>query len=178
MFLLLLGSLLLQNSVQADSSIFLQCITSAPTTSFLVETTANKVNVRMINHNGLLHAPTISGVFTPADLPSLAERAALVQKLGEDMVFQWDLDKCKKTSDFTLRCVRSRDLQDVNGTKISPLAFSVSKTVDSTAVGIFQSVRVRLDLEVNGKAIYVEMPYYGNDCRVELPSNAKISGRR
>lgn len=147
-------------------SIQMSCVTAFPTTSYLVESQGEELVVRVIHHNGSKYAPAISGIFTPSDLPILAKRAALVEKMADDMTFRWPLKNCKKHEGMRFECYGTDDVQEgKEKAKIAPFALYTSKLSHDGPGGKFETVDVTMSFDVNGERdASIEMRYYDGEC--------------
>ncbi len=153
-------------SFAGEEPIVLTCVTDFPTTSFVVWTEGEFVKARVIHHNGTGYAPAIVGVFTPNDLPVLAERASMVRKMKDDMTFRWPLKNCKKLDEMVIQCFHSGEVQDgEGGAKIAPFALYSSAKEERGIAGHLKSHSVRLSFDVDGKnGASVEMEYPEGSC--------------
>ena len=169
-FFLVSAAMMISLSVTADevpTTINVECITKQfPTTSFLIRTEGKQVRAQVLHHNGTGYAPAISGTFTPNDLPLLTERAKIVEKLGKNMFFTWQLEKCKIYDEMMFKCFGSDEIQEVNGMKVKTFGLYTSRSTMFAMGQTFNSMRVVLSLTVDGKSIDLDMPYDDpSDCK-------------
>lgn len=147
-------------------SIEMSCVSQFPTTSYLVESRGEELVVRVIHHNGTKYAPAISGIYTPNDLPILAKRAALVEKMADDMTFRWPLKNCKKHEGMRVECFGTDDVQEGKGkAKIAPFAFYTTKTSEEGIAGKWEYLNVTMSFDVNGERdASIDMRYFDGEC--------------
>jgi hypothetical protein len=165
--LLMLVSLPAQAAPKAaEEPIELTCVTEWPTTSFVVWSEGDEVLARVIHHNGSSYAPAIVGTFTPNDLPLLAERAALVKKMKNEMTFHWPRKKCKKLGELVLQCFGTDDVQEgEGGAKFAPFALYSTTRVEDGIAGRQESASVTLTFDVDGaRGASIEMIYPKGSC--------------
>lgn len=166
MLALLFALLAPVSSIAADEPIELTCMTEWPTTSFVVSTEGEEVLARVVHHNGSGYAPAIVGTFTPNDLPILAERAALVRKMKNDMTFRWPRKNCKKLGEMIIQCFNSGDVQEgEGGAKIAPFALYSNARVEDGIAGRQETNSVAMSFDVDGATgASIEMIYSKGGC--------------
>jgi hypothetical protein len=148
----------------SNTPIHFSCSTELPTTSIIVETFDDKVIFRMIHHNGLKFAPIHSGVITQSDIPFIEKKGALFSKMGEQVVLEFDLERCKKHQEGNYSCYNS------NPTTIGELAVKSYglQTYQSTSelYGMsFKNLSFRFNVTVGNRSLSSNMEYdLPNDC--------------
>lgn len=147
-------------------NIQMSCVTQFPTTSYLVESRGEELVVRVIHHNGSKYAPAISGIFTPSDLPILAKRAALAEKMADDMTFRWPLKNCKKHEGMRFECYGTDDVQEGRDkAKIAPFALYTTKLTQDGPGGKYDYLDVTLTFDVDSERDgSIEMRYADGEC--------------
>jgi hypothetical protein len=154
-------------AIAAESpTIRLTCVTEYPSTSFVIESKGKELVARVLHHHGAKYAPAISGIFTPSDLPILARRAALVEKMSADMSFRWPLSSCKKHDDFRFECFGTEDMQlGEGGAKIAPFALYSTKIREDGIAGAYESLQLTMTFDVDGERDpSIEMKYPMEAC--------------
>lgn len=153
----------------------LVCTTESLTTSFVAKTEGDQLLVRVIHHNGSQYAPAINGVYTPHDLPILAEQAKAVLKMKRVMDFHWPMKNCKRHDDLRFECFATDDVEEgEGGAKFSPFAFYSTKLVQDGIAGRYEQLELRLSFRVDGVDSAVQMPYYLEGCVAGAAAAKKI----
>lgn len=162
----ILFSLWLAFSAQAAPfTIDLVCATEPLSTTFGIRVEKDEVIASVIHHNGSGYAPAFSGIFTPNDIPLLAERAALVRKMLPITTFRWPLKNCSRNGDL-LKCFGTDDVEEgEGGAKLRPFALYTTKTTEEGIAGRLEYLSVTVSFDVDGKSgSYVEMKYPRGYC--------------
>jgi len=144
----------------------LTCATEYPTTSFVITTGGDTLKARLMFHRGTEYAPVINGIFTPRDLPVLAERANLVRKLLPDTTFSWPLANCRLHDEIRFECFGSPSVAEgVDGAKIKASALYTGRQTEDSIAGVHSYVSVRFSFKVDGAGDpSVEMKYPAENC--------------
>ena len=164
--MLILLSLLFSPLTVSAAPIRLACVTEWPTTSFVVREEGDTLSAQLIFHNGTEYAPVINGIYTPHDLPTLAEKAALAQKLSNQTTFHWPAKKCHGHDLHRFECFGTEDEQKgVGGEAIRPFALYTTKLSEDGIAGKYEYVSMALTFNVVGQGeSAVEMRYDAQGC--------------
>lgn len=168
-FALLATSLFFTSFALAQESpapISLSCLTEVPTTTFVMSTVGKDLEVLVMHSNGSSYAPSINGVFTPADLPLLTERSLLVEKMKDVMLFRWPMKNCTRHSEQRFECFGTDDVQlGKGGEKIQPFAIYTAVSTEEGIGGKWDYLTVNLSFKVDGKGDpSLSMKYLKTDC--------------
>lgn len=147
-----------------SQTIDMTCVTSSyPTTSFIIQTKGDRVQARVIHHNGLKYMPIHSGIVTPNDIKMLAGASADLAKLGTDYVMTWNASNCKVEGEKRFSCFDGDDT-NIAGAKVSPWAIYTSRSVHDTIAGRYENVTMSLSLKIDGVDRSFAMDYDLSEC--------------
>lgn len=143
----------------------LTCMTEPPTTTFGIWREGEEMIVRVIHHNGTKYAPAFTGVFSPNDIPYLAEQAKLVLKMPAITTFHWPLKNCGLKGEV-FKCFGTEDVQEgEGGAKLKPFAVHTALASEETIAGKHEYLSVSLNFDVDGKSgPRLEMKYPNYQC--------------
>ncbi|MBC7743160.1 MAG: hypothetical protein H7061_13250 [Bdellovibrionaceae bacterium] len=156
--------------VFADS-IFGSCVTEYPSTSFLIETTEDKVIATVINHNGQAYAPFWHSLIVTNDFAILRQKSDLVMKLEPTIVTTWNKANCKWYGDKKMACIGNAEKVQSNDITVEPWALYSSVIKDSSFAGDYEYVEMTLSFYVSDEQNQLVMKYPTQDCRL---SNKKL----
>lgn len=148
------------------ASVALSCVTSVPTTSFLVRPEDSRISVEWVNHNGVEYMPIHEGVVTAYDLPILAERARVLKEVGDSLKFYFPMSGCEIFGDQkVLQCHDyNSEVQQINGHKVQGVSFYSSVLQEASIVGHFSYVTTTLMVIIDGKTYFLPMKYSLDEC--------------
>jgi hypothetical protein len=152
----------------ADSGVSdyeLTCMTEPPTTTFGIWREGEEMIVRAIHHFGARFAPSFNGIYTPNDIPYLAEQAKLVLKMPAITTFHWPLKNCSLKGEV-LKCFGTDDVQEgEGGAKLKPFGVHTAVSTEETIAGKHEYTTVSLNFDVDGKSgPRLEMKYPKGQC--------------
>ncbi|MBV2168160.1 MAG: hypothetical protein KUL82_05575 [Bdellovibrio sp.] len=162
--LLLICTFLFPLASFASDKMDMACVTEFPTTSFVVREVGDTVVVEVFHHNGTGYMPIFDGLATPNDIATLAARAQTLASLPTVQRYEWPREKCETQDDMIESCFGLTDAQEMNGHKVKAWAFSSSLVMEKSFAGKFNSRKVVLDIDVDGKSFSVPMKYAENEC--------------
>lgn len=145
------------------SPVNMACITEYPTTTFIGQTEGDKINFRLIHHNGVKYMPIWSSVITPNDLSVLTEVASVLSDLGDELTFSMDEKNCN-VDGLLINCFGSDEVQEIGGHKVTMWGVYTSATTDTSFAGIYNYIWSTMALDIDGKSYYVPMRYGENEC--------------
>ncbi|MDG0815873.1 hypothetical protein [Bdellovibrio svalbardensis] len=166
--------LFLASFAQAEEKMDLLCMTEFPSTSFVVRDIEDTTVLEVFHHNGTKYMPIFDGVATPNDVAILSEKAQILSSLGEYMRFEWPRDKCKKQEDLVSQCAGSTEVQEIEGHKVKAWHFDSELVMEKTSVGKFNSYKLTLNLDVDGKSLSIPMKYNERECTDQMTMRASL----
>jgi hypothetical protein len=158
-------------SAQANG-VFAQCVTESPTTSFLVQTVGEKVQVDVYHHNGIQYAPFWNTIIVPNDLENIKVHSDLVMKLNPHMTAFWKKSDCNLISAENFVCIGTAEKMKVNGIEIDPWAVYSSQHSEASFAGEFKHTEIAFRFYVGQIAHQFVMKYGPGEC---LMSNKPLS---
>lgn len=162
--LLLICTFLSSLTSFASDKMDMACVTEFPTTSFVVREDGDTVIVEVFHHNGTGYMPIFDGLATPNDIATLASQAQTLASLPTVQRYEWPRTKCDIQDEMIESCFGSTDTQEMNGRKVKAWAFSSSWVMEKSFAGKFNSRKVVLNIDVDGKSFSVPMKYAENEC--------------
>lgn len=143
----------------------LTCVTDPPTTTFGIWREGEETIVRVIHHYGSRFAPAFTGIYTPNDIPYLAEQAKLVLKMPSITTFHWPLKSCSLNGEV-YKCFGTDDVQEgEGGAKLKPFGVHTAVSKEETIAGKNEYTIVSLNFDVDGKSgPRLEMKYPKEQC--------------
>ncbi|MCO4795540.1 MAG: hypothetical protein KC493_17605 [Bacteriovoracaceae bacterium] len=140
------------------------CSTEHPTTSISVETIQKNVILRILHHNGLKFAPIHSGVITLHDIPYLEKKGGLFAQMGEHIVLEFDLNRCKKHQTGNYSCYNSNS-NTIGALDVSSFGFQTYKTTSELYGMSLENFSFRFNVTVGNRGMNSTMEYFlPNDC--------------
>jgi hypothetical protein len=140
------------------------CSTEHPTTSISVENLEGRVTLRMIHHNGLKFAPIHSGVITLNDIPFIEKKGSLFSKMGEHLVLEFDLARCKKHQEGNYSCYNSNPAT-IGELEVKSFGFQTYKSTSELYGMRFESLLFRLNVTVGNRSLSSTIEYsLPSDC--------------
>jgi hypothetical protein len=152
--------------VHSAGSINMSCVTSWPTTTHVVRTESDLVNVTVIHHNGTKYMPIHEGIVVPNDIAIIERKARVLSKLGTRMSFQWPTAHCSRTSAFLFKCSGGGPTE-VNGVTLTPFAIFTSIQEEQGIAGRVVRHQVSLHLIIDGESFITTMNYEPTDCEIQ-----------
>jgi hypothetical protein len=94
---LLIAATLLTLSINAHAEVKtrLTCVTSEPTTSYVILEDEKGYELQALQHNGVGYMPIHDGTITSNDLAYIAKNAEVLKKLGARMKVRFEKSECK-----------------------------------------------------------------------------------
>ncbi|GIL18163.1 MAG: hypothetical protein BroJett040_19140 [Oligoflexia bacterium] len=143
------------------------CMTEFPTTSIALSANGNLMDVQVVHHNGIQYMPIHDGLVTSYDLTTLTERAGLLTKLPEYWLFSWPMESCKFHDREIFSCFGGTSVYELNGVKVHPYGVYSSRVTDESFAGKFQTIKVSLYLDIDGRSQIMSMNYQVVDCGIQ-----------
>ena len=156
-----------QTGYAADNFSF-QCVSSMPTTSFLLKQEKDKTVLTVIHHNGTKFMPIHEGIVVPNDLKYLQEKSEILTKMGDRIEFTFPVANCRKTTEGVISCFGgSREVR--GGWEMEAMRITTSKVSEVSSYGNFEHNRVTLTLHVHGFAPIQDLSiyYFDKECKFE-----------
>jgi len=145
-------------------AINMDCIGEFPTTIFLIETNAGRVNVLLKHNYGAAYAPFWTSPVVPNDLQMLGERAEVVKALGKDLQFSFDVNDCKSFGQGLFQCFGSSETKDYGGHKVTAWGIVNSRVTEESMGQTFVHEEMMLATTVDDKTSYFTMQYHPGEC--------------
>ena len=142
----------------------MSCVSEFPTTSFFVVGQGEWVDVEVIHHNGAKYTPFWDSLVVPNDVPSLKEKAEVIQKLGDGFKFRWKAANCKVVNDMFFECLGGAEDFDAGGMKVHPWSLSVTEVTEKTPTQTYSHRSVRLYMTIAEKTYQILMNYQDGEC--------------
>ncbi|MFP5386196.1 MAG: hypothetical protein ACLGHN_08965 [Bacteriovoracia bacterium] len=150
------------------------CVTEFPTTSVVGDVEGDEFVVNIIHHNGMKYMPIYTGMTTPNDLATLAEKANDFAKLGDHYIFRWPLANCKREDSDIMGCSGGASEFEVNGTKVKPWGMYTKRIHTESDIFSYEQVEVSFLLEIDGKNHSFSMQYAKGECAQTLESRKAV----
>lgn len=163
-FALFFGLLHIPFIALATDRMDMTCVTEFPTTTFILRDDGKELHTQVIHHNGAKYMPIFDGLATPQDLGILHERANVLTDLPTNLTFTWPLDKCSVQDEMIQSCFGATAIQEYNGHKVNAWSLSTSWLTEKTPYGKFNSRKVNLNIDVDGKSYSIPMKYAEDEC--------------
>ena len=101
----------------------LECVTRHfPSTSFVVETSGDRVTLKMIHHNTTAYMPIHDGIITPSDFNYLQQKADRLVKMGDFVEVSWPKKNCEIFGENLAGCFRG-ERRTVGSAELGSYAF-------------------------------------------------------
>ena len=139
------------------------CVTEFPTTSVFMESEGEETVVNVIHHHGFKYMPLHSGIITPSDLQTMAQKAALFEKLGDRYEFRWNSSDCTKVGENIIQCYSGKPTS-INGTEVKPFSVYTKATHSQSHAGTFNSLEVSFLIDIEGSSQHFSMSYDASEC--------------
>jgi hypothetical protein len=136
----------------------LTCSTELPTTSIFVKSFDDRVILRILHHNGLNFAPIHSGVITLNDIPFIEKKGSLFTKMGEHIVLEFELSRCKKHQEGNYSCYNSTPTT-INELEVKSFGFQTYKSTSELYGMSFENLIFRLNLTVGNRSLSSSIEY-------------------
>lgn len=141
-----------------------RCVTSSPTTSFIAETKGEEVRLIVLHHNGVKYMPIHQGIIVPADLPLLAQKAEVMQKLGDRFEMVFEKKGCKTYGKNLFSCGNGRVI--ASGSPSAERASLVTKTATERLYDVeFEKSSISAGFKVDGTYYSIDNDFYFGDCK-------------
>ncbi len=148
----------------SDVAVNFRCVTSSPTTSFVVETKEAKVLLTVVHHNGVPYMPIHRGIIVPADLPLLARKAEVMQKAGDRFEIEFERRNCQNYGKDLYSCGQGKVL--ANGLPSAVRGSLLTKTAVERLYDVeFAKNTVSAGFSVDGEYYSIENDFYFEDCK-------------
>jgi hypothetical protein len=142
----------------------MSCVSEFPSTTFIIAGQGEWVDVQVIHHNGSKYVPFWDSLVVPNDIPSLKERADVIQKMGDGFQFRWKASQCKVANEMFFECIGGAEEFEVGGLKVQPWGLYVTEVTERTPKMVFSHRSVRLLMTISGKTYQVLMNYQDGEC--------------
>jgi hypothetical protein len=162
-FLTLFSALIFSTTALAMK---VSCVTEFPTTSVYGSQEGDDFVVRIYHHNGVGFMPLHMGVITPNDLPSIAEKAADFERLGDYYEFRYPLEKCSRFDQDILSCTFGKETK-INGISVKPWSFTTMRVSTEMGITSFQETHLMILMEIDGKGRDLSYKYANHECYQE-----------
>lgn len=145
------------------------CVTSYPTTSFVLKTEGTEAVLKIIHHNGVKYMPIHEGIITPSDLNYLKQKSEVLTKMGDQTEFRFPLDRCKKYGEGIMSC-SGGERKTVGGVEMEALSINTAKIQHQTYDYNFTMYQVTLAVKITdfNPVQDVTMKYDHSECRFEF----------
>ncbi len=142
----------------------LVCVTEFPTTSFVIKEGPEKLNIRVIHHNGTKYMPIWEGIVVPNDIEQIQMAAETLQKLGNELDFEWNKKNCNKDEGL-LSCTGGAVDFEVGGLKVHPWALDQYHKTTVMQWGTFQQYNMALNFSIGDKNFRISNDFDVKECR-------------
>lgn len=142
------------------------CSTQFPTTTFVVQSDDQFVNLRIYHHNGPMYAPFRSGLLVPQDLKAFSEEAKVVEKMGSLVEAQWKQSQCTRKSEKLFNCFGKIEAKTPDGMEYQPFALYSSHIQENGIAGKLEYIELTMSYDIQGKSYHIPMKYSLQDCEL------------
>lgn len=150
------------------------CVTEIPSTSVNAQMQGQELEVHVIHHFGMKFMPIETGMVTPSDLPLLAQKAKVFEKLGDHYIFHFDPANCNRTDKDLMSCSAGKEVI-VNGVKVKPWSFYTKRIHGELDLGAYEIIEVNFNLGINGKVHHFSMQYSKNECQQKAKNRSRLA---
>lgn len=142
-----------------------RCVSSMPTTSFILTDKGSEVVLTTIHHNGTKFMPIHEGIIVPNDLPYLTSKAEVLQKMSDFNEFKFPKEKCQVYGPDLINC-SGGERKKFGDLEIEALSVSTSKVTEEFMGRAFASYRVSLFINITDfvPSQLISMNYYDKEC--------------
>lgn len=162
----LLAGLLGQAQVARAENYHVICSTQLPTTTFVVQSDAEYVSLRIYHHNGPKYAPFHSGLLVPQDLKNFSEDAQIVEKMGSLVEAKWKQSQCQRKSEKLINCFGKVNSETPDGMVFQPFALYSSYIQENGIAGKLEYLELNMSYDLQGKSYQIPMKYLLQDCEL------------
>lgn len=144
------------------------CFTSPVTTSFVLRKSEDgtKYNLSVIHHNGVEHAPLITGITTGYTIDIAKKRFEYVKQMGDFFSVSFEPERCKFSKE-RISCFFSKKAK-IGELEVEDYYFHAYKEISVTPFGDFPQFNVSFQYRVNKRPHEMRMFYENDFCRIEI----------
>jgi hypothetical protein len=124
-----------------------RCITTMPTTSFLLRTEGKEVVLTTIHHNGTPYMPIHEGIVVPHDFSYLQSVANHLTLMGDSNEFRFPKNKCQIYGHALMSC-HGGERKVFNGEEMEALSLHTAKIKEAAFGETSEKIKVVLSVNV------------------------------
>ncbi len=158
---LLFSLFLFSNLAQADGPRFI-CATPHLTTSYVLQENAAGFELQVAHHNGVKFMPIHEGLITGYDLKLLAEKAAVLEQMGNHYSVSFKKSECTN-SQGEWACIRPGKIK-IGNLEAQNIAFKLSQRKTITKRSEYNSYFLDFSLSKDNYGYSSPMEYPAQSC--------------
>jgi len=142
----------------------IDCVTQPLSSSYLLRVKEKKkVELTIIHHNGIEHAPLLNGVITQYTFPLIQRRFLLANQMGASYTVEFDLENCNFKDNNELSCAYNKPAK-IGSLAVFGYYFFINKEVAQTSFGEFEKYILSFEYRMEDMSHPVRLEYSPDSC--------------